>query len=117
MIVSTDVAARGIHIKRLKYVVNYDFPPNIEQYCHRIGRCGRQGESGEAYSLLTRNFAAMASDLVELLKACNQEREPNLERLATQFALGEVEVNEEDEGEDEEGEEEEEATNEEEAEE
>ncbi len=78
--------------------MNYDFPPNIEQYCHRIGRCGRQGESGEAYSLMTRNFAAMAADMVELLKTCNQEREPNLENLARQFALGEVEVNDDEEG-------------------
>ncbi len=77
--------------------MNYDFPPNIEQYCHRIGRCGRQGESGEAYSLMTRNFAAMAADMVELLKTCNQEREPNLENLARQFALGEVTVNDDEE--------------------
>jgi ATP-dependent RNA helicase DDX5/DBP2 len=90
-LISTDVAARGIHIKRLKYVVNYDFPPNIEQYCHRIGRCGRQGDEGESYSLLTRSFAAMAEDLVELLKTCEQAPEPNLERLAVQFSMGEVE--------------------------
>jgi superfamily II DNA/RNA helicase len=36
----------GIHVKKLKYVVNYDFPTNLEQYCHRVGRTGRQGEKG-----------------------------------------------------------------------
>ena len=37
-LISTDVCARGIHIKRLKYVVNYDFPSTLESYCHRIGK-------------------------------------------------------------------------------
>lgn len=41
MLIATDVAARGIHIKRLKHVINYDFPSNLEQYCHRVGRAGR----------------------------------------------------------------------------
>lgn len=77
-------------------MVNYDFPANIEQYCHRIGRCGRQGEEGEAYSLMTRNFAVMANDLVELLKSCKQVPEPNLVRLATEFALGQVVINEDE---------------------
>ena len=38
ILLATDVAARGLHIKKLKYVINYDFPTNLEQYCHRIGR-------------------------------------------------------------------------------
>ncbi len=37
MLVATDVAARGLHIRNLPYVVNYDFPPNLEQYVHRCG--------------------------------------------------------------------------------
>jgi ATP-dependent RNA helicase DDX5/DBP2 len=90
IIVCTDVAARGIHIKRLKHVVNYDFPSNIEQYCHRIGRVGRQGEYGEAYSLMTRNFAPLANDLIALLKRCGKEPEPNLEKLAVDYSLGKI---------------------------
>lgn len=43
ILIATDVAARGIHIKRLKYVINYDFPSNLENYCHRVGRTGRDG--------------------------------------------------------------------------
>lgn len=96
VLLSTDVAARGIHIKRLKYVVNYDFPSNIEQYCHRIGRCGRQGEEGFAYSLMTRNFAAMSSDLIELLQSCRQHVEPNLVKLAEDFKSGLIGGDEED---------------------
>ena len=96
ILVATDVAARGIHIRRLRYVINYDFPPNIEQYCHRIGRTGRMNEIGagcQAYSLMTRNFAPLAKDLIALLKSCQVAPEPNLEKLATDFALGNVDIN------------------------
>lgn len=68
ILVSTDVAARGLHINRLQYVVNYDFPLNLEQYCHRVGRTGRQGKEGQAYSLLTRNLGMLAADLIKLLE-------------------------------------------------
>lgn len=85
---ATDVAARGIHIKRLKYVVNYDFPNNLEQYCHRIGRAGRQGEIGYSYSFLTRNAALIAKDLIVLLKSCGQTIEPNLLQLEKDYENG-----------------------------
>ena len=66
-------------MKRLKYVVNYDFPGNIEQYSHRVGRAARQeGETGVAFSLLTRNMAMLAPTLVSLLQQCGQTIEPNL---------------------------------------
>ena len=68
ILVSTDVAARGLHINRLQYVVNYDFPLNLEQYCHRVGRTGRQGKEGQAYSLLSRSLSMLAADLVKLLE-------------------------------------------------
>eukprot|EP01038_Epipyxis_sp_PR26KG_P011026 gene11026-14807_t len=87
-LIATDVAARGIHIKKLRYVINYDFPTNIEQYCHRVGRTGRQNETGEAYSLFSRNMAPLASDLISLLKICNQPVEPNLSKLADEFISG-----------------------------
>ena len=87
--VATDVAARGIHIKRLKYVVNYDFPGSLEQYCHRVGRTGRkEGETGYSYSLLTRNLAPLAEDLVALLRNCDQVVEPNLELLVSDYKNG-----------------------------
>lgn len=90
ILVSTDVAARGLHINRLQYVVNYDFPLNLEQYCHRVGRTGRQGRSGAAYSLLTRNLSMLAADLIKLLEVCKQTPEPNLLRLAEDHALGKI---------------------------
>lgn len=51
ILVATDIAARGIDIAKLEYVVNYDLPNEPESYIHRIGRSGRAGESGIAISL------------------------------------------------------------------
>lgn len=93
---ATDVAARGIHIKKLQHVINYDFPTNIDQYCHRVGRTGRQGEEGCSYSLITRNMAPMVGDLVDLLRSCGQEVEPNLEQLASDYRDGMVDLSQEE---------------------
>jgi ATP-dependent RNA helicase DBP3 len=41
--IATDVAARGLHIPQVEYVINYSFPLTIEDYVHRIGRTGRAG--------------------------------------------------------------------------
>lgn len=97
MVCATDVAARGIHIKRLKYVINYDFPVNLEQYCHRVGRTGRQGETGTAFSFFTRNLAPLAADLITLLKCSMQEVEPNLLALRDEYLLGNFDEKEEEE--------------------
>jgi ATP-dependent RNA helicase RhlE len=52
VLVATDIAARGIDIEELPHVVNYDLPHVPEDYVHRIGRTGRAGSSGEAFSLI-----------------------------------------------------------------
>jgi len=80
-LVATDVASRGIHITRLRYVVNYDFPTNVELYCHRIGRVGRQGVEGWAFSFFTRELKPMAASLLALLERCKQWVDPNLRAL------------------------------------
>ncbi|WP_162416639.1 DEAD/DEAH box helicase [Cyclobacterium roseum] len=51
VLVATDIAARGIDIDKLQYVLNYDIPEDPETYVHRIGRSGRAGETGIAISL------------------------------------------------------------------
>ncbi|MGM0375346.1 MAG: DEAD/DEAH box helicase [Bacteroidota bacterium] len=51
ILVATDIAARGIDIDKLRYVINYDIPNESETYVHRIGRCGRAGEEGISISL------------------------------------------------------------------
>lgn len=52
-LVATDVAARGIDVENISHVINYDLPQDIEAYVHRIGRTGRAGRTGIAYSLVT----------------------------------------------------------------
>ena len=57
-VVATDVAARGIDIKELPVVVNYDLPRSALEYTHRIGRTGRAGQSGIAISFVSAATAA-----------------------------------------------------------
>ncbi len=55
-LVATDVAARGLHIDDLDYVINYDLPEDPENYVHRIGRTARAGKTGTAVSLACERF-------------------------------------------------------------
>jgi len=50
IIVATNVAARGLDIRGVEHVVNYDLPESIDEYVHRIGRTGRVGNTGKATS-------------------------------------------------------------------
>ena len=54
IVVATDVAARGIDVDGITYVINYDLPDDTESYVHRIGRTGRMGRSGQAWSLVSK---------------------------------------------------------------
>lgn len=54
VLVATDIAARGIDVEGISHVINYDFPPNHEDYVHRIGRTGRAKSVGDAISFVTR---------------------------------------------------------------
>jgi ATP-dependent RNA helicase DeaD len=54
VLVATDVAARGLDIKNVSHVYNYDVPKNAKDYLHRIGRTARAGEEGDAVTLLTQ---------------------------------------------------------------
>ncbi|MBI3902282.1 MAG: DEAD/DEAH box helicase [Nitrosomonadales bacterium] len=70
-LVATDVAARGLDIDQLPLVVNYELPPNAEDYVHRIGRTGRAGASGEAISLVDdrdHREERLLKDIEKLLK-------------------------------------------------
>jgi ATP-dependent RNA helicase DeaD len=53
VLVATDVAARGLDIKNVSHVYNYDVPKTPKEYIHRIGRTARAGENGDAVTLLT----------------------------------------------------------------
>ena len=67
-LVATEVAARGLDIKELPYVVNYELPNVPEDYVHRIGRTARAGGSGAAVSLVAPDEAALLRDIEQLLK-------------------------------------------------
>jgi ATP-dependent RNA helicase RhlE len=67
VLVATDVAARGLDIEALPFVVNYDLPHNPEDYVHRIGRTGRAGASGEAISLVSETETRYLKDIEKLL--------------------------------------------------
>jgi ATP-dependent RNA helicase DDX5/DBP2 len=82
VLIATDVASRGLDVKDVMFVVNYDFPKQIEDYIHRIGRTGRGGSTGIAYTLFNRgNNAAIAHELIKVLRDCNQDVPADLEAL------------------------------------
>jgi ATP-dependent RNA helicase RhlE len=66
-LVATEVAARGLDIKELPHVVNYELPNVPEDYVHRIGRTARAGSTGQAVSLVSPDEAPYLKDIVKLL--------------------------------------------------
>ncbi|GAA4827157.1 DEAD/DEAH box helicase [Algivirga pacifica] len=66
VLVATDIAARGIDIDKLRYVINYDIPNISETYVHRIGRSGRAGEEGIAISLCEPEENTYVKDIEKL---------------------------------------------------
>merc|ERR1712146_74045 len=83
ILIATDVASRGLDVKDIKYVINYDFPNQIEDYVHRVGRTGRAGATGSSYTFFTRDKARSAPDLIKVLKEANQPVPEELEKLAS----------------------------------
>ena len=63
---ATDVAGRGIDIKDVSMVINYDMAKTIEDYTHRIGRTGRAGKTGVAVTFLTKEDSALFYDLKQV---------------------------------------------------
>ena len=69
VVVATDVLARGIDVKDLELVINYDIPQDNEYYVHRIGRTARTGKSGKAYTLFTGKQIERIREIEEYTKA------------------------------------------------
>jgi ATP-dependent RNA helicase DDX5/DBP2 len=82
VLVATDVAARGLDIKGVGLVVNYDAANNTEDYVHRIGRTGRAGCKGFAVTFLSRQDAAKSRGIMEVMQRTNQTIPRELEALA-----------------------------------
>ncbi|XP_058461078.1 ATP-dependent RNA helicase DDX42 [Malaya genurostris] len=84
IMVATDVAARGLDIPHIRTVVNYDIARDIDTHTHRIGRTGRAGEKGTAYTLVMEKDKEFAGHLVRNLEGVNQEVPDELMKLAMQ---------------------------------
>ncbi|KMZ77682.1 ATP-dependent RNA helicase [Plasmodium vivax India VII] len=87
ILVATDVASRGLDIKNISVVVNYDLPNTIEDYIHRIGRTGRAGQKGRAvlffpYDYYVPQKGRFARDLVKLLSKANHAVPAELREIA-----------------------------------
>ncbi|EWY85285.1 ATP-dependent RNA helicase DBP2 [Fusarium oxysporum f. sp. raphani 54005] len=81
IMVATDVASRGIDVRNITHVLNYDYPNNSEDYIHRIGRTGRAGAKGTAITLFTTDNQKQARDLVNVLQEAKQQIDPRLAEM------------------------------------
>ncbi|GER41320.1 dead box ATP-dependent RNA helicase [Striga asiatica] len=88
VLVATDVAARGLDIKDIRVVINYDFPTGVEDYVHRIGRTGRAGAKGVAYTFLGDQDARHVSELIKLLEGAEQNVPAEVRDMASRGGGG-----------------------------
>lgn len=80
--IATDVASRGLDVKDIKYVINYDFPNQIEDYVHRIGRTGRAGATGCSYTFFTSEKFKLARDLCGIMTEAGQAVPDELKQMS-----------------------------------
>lgn len=73
ILLATDVASRGLDIKDVKYVINFDFPTKVDDYVHRVGRTGRAGSKGVSYTFFTDDDCQKAEELIGVLERSGQE--------------------------------------------
>jgi len=88
IMIATDVAQRGLDIKDVYCVVNYDLPNAGEDYVHRIGRTGRAGCRGLSISFFTERDSKIASSIIQVLEEAGQEIPPDLRRFAGNIVRG-----------------------------
>jgi len=85
VVIATSVAARGLDVKQLKLVINYDAPNHMEDYVHRAGRTGRAGNKGTCITFITPEQDRYSVDIYRALKASNATVPTELEELANGF--------------------------------
>ena len=84
VLVATDIAARGLDVKDIEVVINFDFPGaanGIEDYVHRIGRTGRAEAEGKAFTFFTAENGKSAHQLIGILEQSNQAVPEELRKL------------------------------------
>ncbi|WVZ10344.1 hypothetical protein V8G54_014874 [Vigna mungo] len=77
-----------LDVKDIKCVINYDFPSSLEDYVHRIGRTGRAGAKGTAYTFFTHANAKFARDLIKILQDAGQDVSPALSAMVRSAGSG-----------------------------
>ncbi|KAJ8716182.1 hypothetical protein PYW08_013467 [Mythimna loreyi] len=82
ILIATDVAARGLDVEDVKFVINFDYPNSSEDYIHRIGRTGRCQQSGTAYTYFTPGDARQARGLLAVLRETGQNPPAKLSEMA-----------------------------------
>jgi len=85
IMIATSVAARGLDVKQLKLVVNYDAPNHLEDYVHRAGRTGRAGNTGTAVTFITPDQERYSLDIAKALRQSGQEVPEELQKLVDAF--------------------------------
>ncbi|XP_068407703.1 probable ATP-dependent RNA helicase DDX43 isoform X1 [Eschrichtius robustus] len=85
ILIATDLASRGLDVHDVTHVYNYDFPRNIEEYVHRVGRTGRAGRTGVSVTLITRNDWKIAGELINILERANQSVPEDLVVMAERY--------------------------------
>lgn len=85
VLVATSVAARGLDVKDLRLVINYDTPNHLEDYVHRVGRTGRAGQKGTAVTFISEDEEKFAPDLVKALKDSKQPVPKDVQAMADEF--------------------------------
>lgn len=85
VLVATSVAARGLDVKQLKLVVNYDAPNHLEDYVHRAGRTGRAGNTGTAVTFVTEDQERYSVDIAKALKQSGQKVPEDVQKLVDSF--------------------------------
>ncbi|KAH7530551.1 hypothetical protein JRO89_XSUnG0021200 [Xanthoceras sorbifolium] len=85
LLIATSVAARGLDVKELELVINFDAPNHYEDYVHRVGRTGRAGRKGCAITFISEEDAKYAPDLVKALELSEQVVPDDLKAVADSF--------------------------------
>ena len=85
IMIATSVAARGLDVKELKLVINFDVPNHLEDYVHRVGRTGRAGNTGTAVTYITPEQQRYSYDLVKALEQSDQPVPEELRTLSNEF--------------------------------
>ena len=85
ILIATSVAARGLDVKQLKLVVNYDAPNHLEDYVHRAGRTGRAGNTGTAVTFLTEDQERYSVDIAKALRQSGQPVPESVQKMVEAF--------------------------------